>query len=426
MLDLEFIRNNPDKVKKAVLDKRDKVQIDNIIELDKKRRLIIQELDTLRHKRNQGSQAVAQMKSKGEDTGTLVKEMSELSRQVKDNEQRLKAIEPELNDLLLWVPNIPSADVPIGPDDQSNEVMRSWGQRAAFDFTPQAHWDIAKALDIIDFERAVKISGTSFLLFKGAGARLERALINFMIDLHTREHNYLEISPPYMVNRASMQATGQLPKLNDDMYHLKEDDMFLIPTAEVPVTNLYRDEVLSYEMLPKYFVAATPCFRYEAGSYGKDTRGLVRVHQFDKVELVKFVHPDQSVDELEKLLKNAEKVLQLLGLEYRVIKLSTGEMSFASAKTYDIEAWAPGLGRYLEVSSCSNFMDFQARRGNIRFRDQDGKMKFVHTLNGSGLALPRVVICFLETYQQKDGSIKIPDILKPYMGGLSLIGPSAK
>lgn len=425
MLDLDFIRNYPDLVKQAVAAKGEKVNIDTILELDRKRRAVVQALDDLRHSRNQGSETIAQLKSAGKDTAKLMSEMSEIANRIKDKKKGLAELEQELNSLLLWVPNMPSADVPVGRDDKANELVRAWGQRPVFDFTPQPHWELGSRLGILDFERAAKMAGTNFVIFKGLGAQLERALINFMLDLHTRKHHYQEIATPYMVRRAAMQATGQLPKLDEDMYHLKEDDAFLIPTAEVPLTNLFRDETLTQHDLPRYFVSATPCFRYEAGSYGKDTRGLIRLHQFDKVELLKFVHPEQSFEELEKLVQDAEAVLQALGLTYRVMKLSTGEMTFASAKTYDLEAWAPGLERYLEVSSCSTFTDFQARRGNIRFRDRDDKIKFVHTLNGSGVALPRTLVCLLETYQRKDGSVEIPEVLRPYLNGLAVLQPSA-
>lgn len=326
-----------------------------------------------------------------------------------------------MNNLLLRIPNIPSADTPIGKDEKDNVVVKTWGNRKVFDFTPLPHWELGRILDILDLERSSKISGSGFILLKGLGAKLERALFSFMLDLHTREHGYTELFPPFLVNRTAMTGTGQLPKLEEDMYRTAVDDLFLVPTAEVPVTNIHRDEIFSYKDLPVYYTAYTPCFRREAGSYGKDTRGIIRVHQFNKVELVKLVRPETSYHELELLVGNAEKVLQLLGLEYRIVKLCTGDMSFAAAKCYDIEVWSPGLDKFLEVSSCSNFEDFQSRRINVRFRDEDGKIGFVHTLNGSGLALPRTVIALLETYQQKDGSIVIPDVLYPYMSGIKVI-----
>ncbi len=426
MLNTDLLRKHPDQVKQAVKNKLEKVNIDTILDLDKKRRALIQDIDNLRHQRKEGSQTVAQKKSKDEDATKLVKAMAEIGKDIKIKEKELRQLEEEFNPLLLWVPNIPEDSVPVGKDESTNKLVRSWGKRPSFDYKPKPHWELGKHLDIIDLERATKISGTSFSLLKGPGARLERALINFMLDLHIQKHHYQEIAPPYLVKRAAMETTGQLPKLDADMYHLKEGDSFLIPTAEVPLTNFYSGEILKYQDLPQYFVAATPCFRLEAGSYGKDTKGLMRVHQFNKVELVKFVHPEQSFEELEKLTRNAEAVLQALGLEYRVMTLSTGEMSFASAKTYDLEAWAPGLNRYLEVSSCSNFTDFQARRGNIRFRDRDGKIKLVHTLNGSGLALPRTLICLLETYQRKDGSVEVPEVLRSYMNGLEVLTPTER
>jgi seryl-tRNA synthetase len=319
------------------------------------------------------------------------------------------------------VPNIPAPDVPVGRTGADNVEVRRWGKPPGFEFQPRAHWDIGSDLGILDFERAAKVAGSNFALFKGAGARLVRALYSFMLDLHTREHGYTEVFPPFLVNRGAMTGTGQLPKLEEDMYHLDADDLFLIPTAEVPVTNLYRDEILNHEDLPIRHTAYTACFRREAGSYGRETRGLLRVHQFDKVEMVKFVHPEKSYEELESLLACAEAVMQHLGLHYRVMKLCTGELSFSGTKCYDIEAYAPGVDRWLEVSSCSNFEDFQARRANIRFRDADGKVKFVHTLNGSGVALARLIACILETYQQEDGSVRLPACLAPYMGGLDTI-----
>jgi len=320
--------------------------------------------------------------------------------------------------MLLRIPNVPAADVPAGEDSKSNEVVKTWGTRKTFAFKPLPHWDLGKALDILDFERASKITGGGFALFKREAARMERALFNFMLDLHTHEHGYVEVFPPFLVNRASMTGTGQLPKLEEDMYRTAADDLFLIPTAEVPVTNLHRDEILPHKQLPIYYTAYTACFRREAGSYGKDTKGLMRVHQFDKVEMVKFTRPETSYQELETLLQAAEKVLQLLGLEYRVLKLCAGDLSFSASKCYDIEIWAPGIERWLEISSCSNFEDFQARRCNIRFRDEDGKVRFVHTLNGSGVALARLILTIIETYQRQDGSIEVPEVLRPYMGGM--------
>lgn len=422
MLDINFIRNNPDRVKQAIAHKQENASsVDQILDLDTQRRSLIHACEQLKSKRNEKSKEVSELKKKGQDASRIIEETKKIGDDIKSMEERLKELEPHITNLLLRIPNIPAADVPVGKDANDNVIVKTWGQRKIFDFTPLPHWELGGILNILDLERSSKISGSGFILLKGLGAKLERALFNFMLDLHTREHGYTELFPPFLVNRTSMTGTGQLPKLEDDMYRTSTDDLFLVPTAEVPVTNIHRDEILSPKNLPVCYTAYTPCFRREAGSYGKDTRGIIRVHQFNKVELVKLVRPETSYDELESLLGNAEKVLQLLGLEYRVAKLSTGDMSFAAAKCYDIEVWAPGVGKFLEVSSCSNFEDFQARRINIRFRDEDGKLRFVHTLNGSGLALPRTVIAILETYQQKDGSIAIPDVLQPYMGGIKVI-----
>jgi len=422
MLDISFIRNNPDKVKQAIANKHENAaNVDQILEIDTQRRSMIHACEQLKSKRNEKSKEVGELKKKGQDASDIIEETKKIGDDIKSFEEKLNGLEPQINNLLLRIPNIPAADVPIGKDEKDNVVVKSWGQRKTFDFTPLPHWELGRILNILDLERSSKITGSGFILLKGLGAKLERALISFMLDIHTSEHGYTELLPPFLVNRASMTGTGQLPKLEEDMYRTAVDDLFLVPTAEVPVTNIHRDEILSYKGLPLYYTAYTPCFRREAGSYGKDTRGIIRVHQFNKVELVKLVRPETSYNELESLLSDAERVLQLLGLEYRVAKLCTGDMSFAAAKCYDIEVWAPGTNKFLEVSSCSNFEDFQARRINIRFRDEDGKLRFVHTLNGSGLALPRTVIALLETYQQKDGSIIIPDVLQPYMGGIKVI-----
>ncbi|MEP9412468.1 MAG: serine--tRNA ligase [Candidatus Brocadia sp.] len=422
MLDINLIRNNPDRVKQAIVHKHENAaSVDQILELDKQRRSLLHACEQLKSKRNEKSKEVSELKKKGQDASGVIEETKKIGDEIKSIEEKLKELEPQINNLLLRIPNIPAADVPVGKDEHDNVVVKTWGHRKMFDFTPLPHWELGRILNILDLERSSKISGSGFILLKGPGARLERALFCFMLDIHTREHGYTELFPPFLVNRASMTGTGQLPKLEEDMYRTAVDDLFLVPTAEVPVTNIHRDEILSYKDLPIYYTAYTPCFRREAGSYGKDTRGIIRVHQFNKVELVKVVKPETSYNELESLLCNAERILQLLGLEYRVTKLCTGDMSFAAAKCYDIEVWAPGLNKFLEVSSCSNFEDFQARRINIRFRDEDGKLRFVHTLNGSGLALPRTVIAILETYQQKDGSVIIPDVLHPYMGGMKVI-----
>ena len=422
MLDINFIRNNPDKVKQAIALKHENAaSIDQILEVDIQRRSMIHACEQLKSKRNEKSKEVSELKKKGQDASKIIEETKKIGDDIKSIEEKLKELDTQITNLMLRIPNIPAADVPIGKDEKDNVIVKAWGQRKTFDFTPLPHWELGSILNILDMERASKISGSGFILLKGLGAKLERALFSFMLDVHTRDHGYTEVFPPFLVNRTSMTGTGQLPKLEEDMYRTAVDDLFLVPTAEVPVTNMHRDEILSYKDLPIYYTAYTPCFRREAGSYGKDTRGIIRVHQFNKVELVKLVRPETSYNELESLLSNAERILQLLGLEYRVAKLSTGDMSFAAAKCYDIEVWAPGVNKFLEVSSCSNFEDFQARRINIRFRDEEGKLRFVHTLNGSGLALPRTVIALLETYQQKDGSIVIPDILQPYMGGIKVI-----
>lgn len=423
MLELKFIREHPDVVKKAVADKGETADVDAILAADEKRRAILVDVEALRSKRNEVSKQIGDLKKKGETADAAVAEMRNVGDRIKALDADLAAVEEALHSLLRWVPNIPAPDVPVGPGASANEFVRDWGTPREFDFTPRAHWDIAADLRLIDFARAAKMAGSGFALFTGFGARLQRALIAFMLDMHTKKHDYTEVLPPYLANAACMEATGQLPKLEDDMYATNRDDFYLIPTAEVPVTNFYRDDILDAADLPKYLTAYTACFRREAGSYGKDTRGLVRVHQFDKVEMVKFVEPETSYDELETLLQNAEAVLQALGLPYRVQKLCTGDLSFAAAKCYDIEVWAAGVNRWLEVSSCSNFEDFQARRANIRYRDKNGKLHLVHTLNGSGLALPRTVVAILENYQNPDSSVAIPEVLRPYLDDLDTITP---
>ncbi len=426
MLDIHVIRNNPDKVKQAIINKHEtSANIDLILELDTQHRSMIFACEQLKSKRNEKSKEVSALKKSGQDASSLIEETRDIGDEIKSIEENLHGMDAQMKDLLLRIPNIPADDVPVGKDANDNEIVKSWGERKSFDFPPMPHWELGTHLNILDMERSSKITGSGFILLKGLGARLERALFSLMLDVHTRDHGYTELFTPFLVNRTSMTGTGQLPKLEDDMYHIPSDDLFLVPTAEVPVTNIHRDEILSFKDLPLYYTAYTPCFRREAGSYGKDTRGIIRVHQFNKVELVKLVRPETSYQELEMLLGNAEKILQILGLEYRVAKLCTGDMSFAAAKCYDIEVWAPGLNKFLEVSSCSNFEDFQARRINVRFRGEDNKLRFVHTLNGSGLALPRTAIAILETYQQKDGSIAIPDVLQPYMGGVKVITKKA-
>ncbi|GJQ60034.1 MAG: serine--tRNA ligase [Candidatus Scalindua sp. AMX11] len=421
MLDINLIRRDFKKVKRAIVNKNEKTDISSLQELDLKHRKLLHECEELRHKKKAASKQISGLQPGHEETISLIKAMKGVSNDIKQLEIVIKNISEEIHNILLRIPNIPADDVPVGLDPESNIEVKTWGEKKSFTFTPLPHWDLGKSLDILDFERASKISGTGFTIYKGAGALLERALYSFMLDLHTREHEYREIIPPFLVNRASMTGTGQLPKLEEDMYKTSEEDLFLIPTGEVPITNMHANEILSYQHLPINYATYTACFRREAGSHGKETRGMTRVHQFNKVELVKFVTPETSNQELEAIVSAAEKVMQLLGLQYRIIKLCTGDLSFAAAKCYDIEAWAPGINNYLEVSSCSNFEDFQARRCSIRFRDEKGTLKFVHTLNGSGVALPRTMIAILETYQQRDGTIEVPEVLRPYMGGLSLI-----
>ncbi len=421
MLDINFIRENAEKVKQGIINKNETPRVDELLEIDAKRRKLLFECEQKQNNLNKTSKEISLLKKNKEDATELIGEMKVVSQDIKKYEQQIREVEEEMNKISIYIPNIPAEDVPVGKDESANVEIKKYGERKEFDFEPKAHWDLGTELDILDFERGSRMSGSGFVLYKGAGARLERALYNFMLDLHTGEHGYREIFPPFLVNRETMTGTGQIPKLEADMYNTTGDDMFLIPTGEVPVTNIHRDEIMQQDALPIYYSAFTACFRREAGSHGKDTRGMNRVHQFNKVELVKFVKPETSYDELEKLLENAEKVLQLLGLEYRVLQLCTGDLSFASTKCYDIEAWAPGCGKYLEVSSCSNFEDFQARRINIKYRDDKKKARFVHTLNGSGLALPRTMIAVLETYQKEDGSVEIPEVLQPYMGGLKSI-----
>jgi len=416
MLDLKFVREHPDLVRKAIQDKREKADIDALLALDVKRREMIAEVESARAEQNKATQKIAQMKKVGEDASPAIVEMRRLSNSIKEKSDQLKEVEAQIYDLQIRIPNIPDASVPVG-GEQDNQIVKTWGDLPEQDYQPLPHNDIAEKLGLIDFARASRMSGSFFVSYRGLGAKLERALINFMIDMHVEKHGYTEIFPPFVVKRDAMFGTGQLPKLEEDMYHCGLDDLFLIPTAEVPVTNLHREEILDGGDLPIKYTAYTPCFRREAGAYGKDTRGLMRIHQFNKVEMVKFVKPEDSWDELEKLLQNAEEVLQALELPYRVLTLATGDLSFAAAKCYDIEVYAKGLDKWLEVSSCSNFLDFQARRANIRFRREKGaKPEFVHTLNGSGLALPRTMIAILENYQTDEGTIVVPAALRPYMG----------
>lgn len=422
MLDQRFVRNNPDVVKQAAANKNERVDVDGFLDLDARRRELLQTSESLKQRRNTVSDEIARMKRDGEDASARIEEMREVSARIKGIDTDLAGLRDSLQSVLERLPNIPHPSVPVGADESANVEVRRWGSTPEVEFERKAHWDLGEALDIIDFQRAGKISGSHFVLFKGEGARLQRALIQFMLDLHIQKHGYTEVIPPYIVNRQSMFGTGQLPKMEEDMYRTNLDDLFLIPTAEVPVTNMHRDEILSGDDLPIYYTAYSPCFRREAGSYGRETRGLIRVHQFDKVEMVKFVRPETSYDELETLVNDAEEVLQLLNIPYRVVSLSTGDLSFAAAKCYDLEAWAPGVDRWLEVSSCSNFEDFQARRSGIRYRNNAGKSQFVHTLNGSGMGMARTLIALLEHYQTGRGSIRIPEVLIPYMGGLKEIG----
>lgn len=413
MLDIKLIRDNPEIVREAMEKRGESAPLDQITSLDEQRRQLLHEMETLRAHRNEVSKQLGTIADKPPQ---LIAEMRQLGEKVTSLEAEICRVESELNDFLLRLPNIPAADVPVGKDTQDNMVVRSWGKPTDISFTPLPHWELAEKLNIIDFQRGVKLSGSRFYVLKGQGARLQRALITFMLDLHVKEHGYTEIYPPFMVKRECMVGSGNLPKFADNLYHDEEDDLWFVPTAEVPLTNLHRDEVLPPGTLPLYYVAYTACFRREKMAAGKDTRGIKRGHQFDKVELYKFTEPETSDVELEKLVGNAEDISRRLGIPYRVLQLCTGDLGFAALKSFDIEMWAPGCGEWLEVSSCSNCGDFQARRANIRYRpDAKAKPSFVHTLNGSGLALPRVLIALLENYQQADGSIKVPEALIPYM-----------
>ena len=417
MLDMKFVRENPELVMEAVKKRNGNLDLTEFLELDKKRREITVQVETLKSERNTASQEIGKLKKAGQDATEQMAAVRALGDKIAEDDKELKEIEIRLKEILLTIPNIPADDVPVGADDSANPVVRTWGEPGKFDFEPKAHWDIGEGLNIIDFERGVKVSGARYIFYRGLGARLERAVISFFLDLHTEKHGYTEMFPPFIVNGASMQGTGQLPKFADDMFKLENGDMYLIPTAEVPVTNYHRDEILTAAELPIRYTAYSGCFRAEAGAAGRDTRGLIRMHQFNKVELVKFTKPEESWDELEKLTLDAEEVLQLLGLPYRVVRLCTGDLGFSSATTYDLEVWLPAANCYREISSCSNFLDFQARRANIRFRrDAKAKPEFVHTLNGSGVAVGRTVAAILENYQQADGSVIVPEVLRKYMG----------
>lgn len=422
MLDIKLIREKPEEIKNQLKKKNFSPEvIDTILLIDKKRREIISEVEQLKAKNNKVSAEIAKMKKEGKDTSAIIAEMKEVTNKIKQLDSDLQNIEKELNAKLLYVPNIPHPTVPDGRNETENKEIRKWGKKPEFSFKPKPHWEIAEYLDLLDNERAAKITGTRFTLYKGLGAALERALINFMLDVQTKENGYTEVLPPILVNRDSMTNTGQLPKFENDLFIINEPEFFLIPTAEVSVTNIHKDEILKEKNLPIYYTAYTPCFRKEAGAYGKDLKGIIRMHQFNKVELVKFVHPETSYDELEKLVIDAESILQKLNLHYRVILLCSGDMSFASSKTYDIEVWHPGAERYWETSSCSNFEDFQARRARIKFRDKNNKVNFVHTLNGSGLATSRLLPAIIENYQTENMEVIIPDVLKPYIGNIDRI-----
>ncbi|MEA1958468.1 MAG: serine--tRNA ligase [Chloroflexota bacterium] len=414
MLDIKFIRENPDTVREALRNRQSNDSIDDVLALDEQRRALLVDVESMKARRNEVSKEIGRT---GEKPPALIEEMRRIGDHIKAIDEQVSSIEGEINDLLLRIPNIPHESVPVGTGEEDNKIERYWGEPGEFDFTPRPHWELGEALDIIDFERGAKLSGTRFYVLKGKGAHLQRALISFMLDLHIREHGYTEVYPPFMVKEECLVASGNLPKFADNLYRDVEDDFWFVPTAEVPLTNLHRDEILPPGSLPIYYAAHTACFRREKMSAGKDTRGIKRGHQFDKVELYKFTSPETSYDELEKLVDNAEEVCRRLNLTYRVLSLCTGDIGFASAKSYDIEMWASGCKEWLEVSSCSNCADFQARRANIRYRPEQGaKPQFVHTLNGSGLALPRVMIAIMENYQQADGSIVVPEALRPYTG----------
>ena len=414
---MKFVRENPELVMDAMRKRNANVNLDEFLELEKKRRELTLQVEALKSQRNAASQEIGKMKKAGENADAQMAEVRALGDKIAEDDKELKDIEARLKEILMTIPNMPAADTPVGSSDADNPVVRTWREPAKFAFEPQAHWDIGEKLNILDVERAGKVSGARFTFYRGLGSRLERSVINFFLDIHTGENGYTEFFPPFIVNKDSMQGTGQLPKFAEDMFKLEGLDYYLIPTAEVPITNLHRDEILSGDDLPLYYTAYSACFRAEAGSAGRDTRGLIRQHQFNKVELVKFTKPEDSWDELEKLTANAEKVLQLLELPYRVVRLCTGDIGFSSAATYDLEVWLPAANCYREISSCSNFLDFQARRANIRFRrDTKSKPEFVHTLNGSGVAVGRTVAAILENYQQADGSVIVPKVLRPYMG----------
>ena len=422
MLDVKFVRENIGLVRQMLKNRQSDLNLEPFLELDETRRHILVDVEQKKHRRNVASEEISKLKKEKKDASILVEEMKELGQQIKVLDEQSAEVEHKFRDLLLIIPNMPDNSVPVGSDEKDNEQIRTWGEKPAFDFKPRPHWEIGEGLGILDFERGAKITGARFTLYWGAASALERALISFMIDIHTKRHGYTEVLPPFMVNSTSMRGTGQLPKFSEDLFKIDGWDYWLVPTAEVPVTNIHSEEILEESVLPRYYTAYTPCFRSEAGSHGKDTRGLIRQHQFNKVELVKFTRPEDSYPELERLLKDAETILQELGIHYRVILLCTGDMGFSSSKTYDIEVWLPGQDTYREISSCSNFEDFQARRANIRFRRSGrNRTDLLHTLNGSGLAVGRTLVAILENFQQEDGTVVIPEVLRPYMGNMKVI-----
>ncbi len=423
MLDVKMVRANLESVQAALLKRNLPGTLDNFVNLDEERRSLLGQVEEIKQFRNQGSQEVGRLKKQGQDPVELMEQVRLAGQEIKKLDEKIKQVEADLEVIMLNIPNLPHASVPLGADEKANQEVRRWGEPRIFEFEPLAHWDIGPGLDILDFERAAKLSGARFTVYKGWGARLERAVINFFLDVHVNRHGYQEIFPPFLVNAECMLGTGQLPKFADDMFKVEGREMYLVPTAEVPLTNLYREEILEEKDLPRYMTAYTACFRAEAGSHGRDTRGIIRQHQFNKVELVKLTVPDSSYEELEKMTQDAEEVLQLLELPYRVVLLSTGDMGFSSAKTYDLEVWMPSYNDYKEISSCSNCEDFQARRANIRYRPASKqKVRYVHTLNGSGVAVGRTVAAILENYQQEDGTVLVPSVLRPYLGGLKKIG----
>jgi len=421
MLDRNIVRDQLQQVQQRLRTRGGSYPLEDLVTVDSERKEVLLRVEELRRQRNEESEAIGRLRKTGSDTAGKQARVKEISAEIRRLDETLQTLEEQTNKILHGIPNLPHDSVPVGSDDSKNLEVRRWGKAPQFDFQPLDHVDLGTALGILDMDRAAKIAGARFCLLSGPGARLERALINFMLDIHTHENGYREVLPPFLANDASLFGTGNLPKFAQDLFHIEGTDFFLIPTAEVPVTNIYRDELLEWETLPQKFVAFTPCFRSEAGSYGKDTRGLIRQHQFNKVELVKFAAPERSYEELESLTRDAELILQRLGLHYRVVTLCTGDLGFSSAKTYDLEVWLPSQGRFREISSCSNFEAFQARRANIRYRDSQGKRNFIHTLNGSGLAIGRTWLAILENYQQADGSVIIPEALRPYMDGMELI-----